>query len=98
MALQIPIIDIHHHAIFQNHKANLKLSQWSIESDQEAIERLGISGALLSLPISAPADVVRRLNAALAEIYTFNPKKYGMLASLPMGDIDYRRRCDRISQ
>lgn len=88
MALQIPIIDIHHHAIFQNHKANLKLSQWSIESDQEAMERMGISGALLSLPISGSADVVRKLNTALAEIYTFNPKKYGMLASLPMGDID----------
>ncbi|WP_264564722.1 amidohydrolase family protein [Flavobacterium sp. N3904] len=88
MALLNPIIDIHHHAIFQSHKANLKLPQWSIESDQEAMERMGISGALLSLPISGPTDVIRKLNTSLADINSFNPKKYGMLASLPMRDID----------
>jgi predicted TIM-barrel fold metal-dependent hydrolase len=88
MALQIPIIDIHHHAIFQSHKANLKLPQWSIESDQEAMERMGISGTLLSLPISGAVDVVRKLNTSLADICIINPKQYGMLASLPMRDID----------
>jgi hypothetical protein len=38
MALLIPIINIHHHAIFQSHKANLKLPQWSIESNQETMD------------------------------------------------------------
>lgn len=88
MALQNPVIDIHHHAIFQNHKANLKLPKWSIEADQEAMERMGITGALLSLPVSGSVDIVRKLNIALADVYIFNPKKYGMLASLPLGDID----------
>ena len=88
MVIQTPIIDIHHHAIFQNHKANLKLPKWSIESDQEAMERMGICGALLSLPISGSVDIVRKLNTALADINSFNPKKYGMLASLPMRDIE----------
>jgi len=88
MHSQNSIIDIHHHAIFQNHKANLKLPAWSIESDQEAMERMGISGALLSLPISGPQDVIRKINSSLADLYNFNPAKYGMLASLPMANID----------
>lgn len=80
------IIDIHHHSIFQNHKANLNLPIWSIESDQEAMERMGVTGALLSLPISGSADVIRKINCALADLYHFNPSKYGMLTSLPMAD------------
>lgn len=88
MALRPSIIDIHHHAIFQNHHTNLKLPNWSIESDEEAMERMGISGALLSLPISGPVEAVRKINTGLAELSNFNCTKYGMLASLPMLDID----------
>lgn len=88
MNLPNSIIDIHHHAIFHNHKGILNLPKWSIESDNEALDRMGIKGALLSLPISGPVAVVRKLNTGLADLYSFNPKKYGMLASLPMGDID----------
>ena len=88
MYIQKSIIDIHHHAIFQKPKSNLKLPDWSIESDDEAMERMGICGALLSLPISGPANVIRKINVALADLYNFNTAKYGMLASLPLGDTD----------
>lgn len=88
MNSQNSIIDIHHHAIFQNHKANLNLPTWSIESDQEAMERMGISGALLSIPISGSADVIRKINCSLVDLCHFNPSKYGMLALLPMAEID----------
>jgi predicted TIM-barrel fold metal-dependent hydrolase len=88
MTLHNSIIDIHHHAIFQNHKGILNLPKWSIESDNEAMERLGITGALLSLPISATPEIVQKLNYNLAELASYNEKKHGFLASLPLGNID----------
>jgi predicted TIM-barrel fold metal-dependent hydrolase len=88
MTLYNSIIDIHHHAIFQNHKGILNLPKWSIESDNEALDRMGIIGALLSLPISATPEIVQKLNYNLAELASYNEKKYGFLASLPLGNID----------
>ncbi len=88
MILDNPIIDIHHHAIFQKHKGILNLPQWSIESDSEAMDRMGIAGALLSLPIAANPDIVKELNYNLAELVSYNEKKYGFLASVSLGNID----------
>lgn len=88
MIKQNPIIDIHHHAIFQNHSKILNLPKWSIESDCEALERMGISGALLSIPISGSSEIVKRINNNLVELTSYNSSKYGFLASIPLDDID----------
>lgn len=88
MKVTNPIIDIHHHAIFQNHSKVLNLPKWSIESDCEALERMGIVGALLSLPISGSSEIVRKLNTNLAELTAYDKSKYGFLASISLGDID----------
>ena len=88
MVVTNPIIDIHHHAIFQNHSKVLNLPKWSIESDCEALERMGIIGALLSLPISGSSEIVKKINTNLAELTSFDKNKYGFLASIPLGDID----------
>lgn len=88
MTVTNPIIDIHHHAIFENHSKVLNLPKWSIESDCEALERMGITGALLSLPVSGSSDIVKRINTNLAELTSYDKSKYGFLASIPLGDIE----------
>lgn len=88
MIVANPIIDIHHHAIFQNHSKILNLPKWSIASDCEALERMGIIGALLSIPISGSSEIVKKINNNLAELTSYDKSKYGFLASIPLDDID----------
>lgn len=88
MPKQTPIIDVHHHLAAPGMNHNPRMPKWSIESDKEAMERLGFSGVLLSIPAAAPSHQTREMNEALSKICTFDPKFYGMLASLPYNDPD----------
>lgn len=76
-------IDIHHHVIGKNNPNAASLPPWDMKIDEEAMKRMGITGALLSLPVSSTPEVTRQMNNFLAEFVDFNPKKYGMLACLP---------------
>jgi len=82
-------IDVHHHVppgymLSSSSQSNA----WSIASDMEAMDRIGIDGALLSVPVSGSAVQVRRMNCFLAELASFNIKRYGFLAAVPFEDPD----------
>lgn len=89
-------IDIHHHVIGKNNPNAAMLPPWDMDIDAEAMKQMGITGALLSLPVSATPEITRQMNDFLAGFVKYDPKKYGMLACLPMAfteealkEIDY---------
>jgi len=96
MSETTPVIDVHHHAFSPSMRAALfaklhdagaeYLPEWDIQSDREAMQRLGIRGALLSLPGSGTPEQVRQFNTFLAEVSREDPQHYGFLANLPYGD------------
>lgn len=90
MSNEARIIDVHHHVIPKKVEiGGIPCPEWSIESDREGMRRLGITGALLSLPNSDENfETVRKLNTYLAEISAKYPKEYGVLASIPYLDTD----------
>ena len=77
-------IDIHHHVIGKNNPNAALVPPWDMKIDEEALDRMGITGALLSLPVSASPEVTRQMNNFLAQFAAYDSKKYGMLACLPM--------------
>lgn len=82
------IIDIHHHVIGKNNPNAASLPPWSMEIDEASMHQLGITGALLSLPVSLTPEATHQINDFLAQFVAYNPKKYGMLASLPCAHND----------
>lgn len=80
------IIDVHHHVIGRNNPNFDKLPKWDMQIDAEENERLGISAALLSLPVSSTPEQTRAINGFLADFAAYDRKKYGMLACLPAAD------------
>lgn len=97
MSATIPVIDVHHHAIspvlreallaqFKYAKSPVELPEWTLQRDREAMERLGITGALLSMPGSGTLAEVHQFNTFLAEMSQEDPRHYGFLANLPSGD------------
>src|SRR5258707_7485710 len=94
-----PIIDVHHHAIshalreallaqFNQVTRTVELPEWTLQRDREAMERLGITGALLSMPGSGTPEEVHQFNTFLAEMSREDPRHYGFLANLPSGDTE----------
>lgn len=81
-------IDVHHHVIGKNNPNAALLPPWNMKIDEETMNRMGITGALLSLPVSASPEVTRQMNNFLAQFVTYDPKKYGMLACLPTEFVD----------
>lgn len=81
-------IDVHHHVIGKNNPNAALLPPWDIKIDEEALKRMGITGALLSLPVSATPEVTRQMNHFLAQFVAYDPKKYGMLACLPTAFVE----------
>jgi len=68
---------------------NIPTPKWSVEIDRAAMDRLGITGALLSFPNGGEnPETVRRFNSYLAEVSAKFPKEYGALASIPYSDPD----------
>ncbi len=99
MSETTPIIDVHHHAIspglreallaqFKQVKSTVELPEWTLQRDREAMERLGITGALLSMPGSGTLEEVHQFNTFLAEMSREDPRHYGFLANLPSGDTE----------
>jgi predicted TIM-barrel fold metal-dependent hydrolase len=83
-----PFIDIHHHVIGKNNPNAASLPPWNMEIDEAAMKRLGLTGALLSLPVSANPEMIRQMNNFLAQFAAYDPKKYGLLACLPTEFVD----------
>lgn len=81
-------IDVHHHVIGKNNPNAALLPPWNMKIDEETMNRTGITGALLSLPVSASPEVTRQMNNFLAQFVTYDPKKYGILACLPTEFVD----------
>lgn len=77
-------IDIHHHVVGKNNPNAALLPPWDIKIDEEAMNKMGIRGALLSLPVSSSTELTRQINNFLSQFVAYNPKKYGMLACLPI--------------
>lgn len=77
------LIDIHHHVIGKNNPNAASLPEWNMELDAAALDRMGIAGALLSLPVASTPEQIRTINDFLAGFMTYDPKRYGMLACLP---------------
>ncbi|AET69334.1 hypothetical protein Desor_3885 [Desulfosporosinus orientis DSM 765] len=50
-------IDVHHHVIGKNNSNAASLPPWDMKIDEEAMKGMGITGALLSLPVSASPEV-----------------------------------------
>lgn len=89
MSKTAKIIDIHHHVIPRNMEiGDIPCPEWNIEMDREAMGRLGITGALLSLPNGENSEIVRKFNTYLADISAKYPKEYGVLASIQYLDTD----------
>jgi predicted TIM-barrel fold metal-dependent hydrolase len=83
------LIDMHHHVIGRNHKQHgVNVPEWSMEIDAAAMKRLGITGALLSLPVASTPEQTRAINDVIAGFAAYDPKRYGMLACLPSASVD----------
>jgi 6-methylsalicylate decarboxylase len=96
MSETTPLIDVHHHALppalleaqLNQAKKSLEIPEWTLQRDRETMERLGISGALLSMPGSGTCEEVHQFNTYLAETSREDPQRYGFLANLPFGDTE----------
>src|SRR6266567_9513337 len=100
MSETTPIIDIHHHAIppalreailaqlKQAANSAIDLPEWTLQRDWEAMQRLGITGALLSMPGSGTPEEVHAFNTFLAETSREDPRHHGFLSNLPMEDTE----------
>lgn len=78
-------IDVHHHVIGKNNPNAAAFPKWNINIDEETLKKMDIEGAILSLPVAGTPEITRKMNDFLVQFVKHNPKKYGMLACLPMG-------------
>lgn len=81
-------VDVHHHVIGKNNPNAASLPPWSMDIDEEAMTRMGITGVLLSLPVASTPGQSRGINDFIAGFTAHDPKRYGMLACLPSAHID----------
>ncbi|AFM41500.1 putative TIM-barrel fold metal-dependent hydrolase [Desulfosporosinus acidiphilus SJ4] len=79
-------IDVHHHLIGKQHLAGMP--DWSLELDKESMDRMGLTNALLSLPVAGAPEQTRGINDMIAGLAAKDPKRYGMLACLPSAYVD----------
>lgn len=82
--MQQKIIDIHHHVF----PPDFTIHRWCMEEDIEEMNRLGITGVLLSCPLPATSDNVRKINEFLAEKSAYDVRRYGFFASIPFDNVD----------
>jgi predicted TIM-barrel fold metal-dependent hydrolase len=101
-------IDVHAHYVPDGYRAALQragherpdgmfaIPEWSADTHLDAMDRLGIATALLS--ISSPGvhlgdgattvDLAREVNEAGRRAVVDHPGRFGLLASLPLPDVD----------
>ncbi|MDP4208142.1 MAG: amidohydrolase family protein [Bacteroidota bacterium] len=82
------IIDVHHHVIGKNNPNYANFPKWDMQIDAEENARLGIGGALLSLPVSSTPEQTRAINDFLTGFAAYDTKRYGVLACLPSAHVD----------
>lgn len=63
-------------------------TRWSPESAMAFMDARGITMQLLSLPMALPPEQVRAVNEQGARIVADHPDRFGLLASVPMGEPD----------
>lgn len=61
-------------------------TRWSPESALAFMDERGIALQLLSLPVPLPAERVRAVNELGARVVAAHPDRFGLLASVPMGE------------
>jgi 6-methylsalicylate decarboxylase len=70
-----------------NFKAS-PMANWSPEMALEFMDRHGIATQMLSVPSALSPAVARAANTYCAQVVKQHPERFGLLASLPMTDID----------
>lgn len=86
--MKAKIIDVHHHVF----PPEFTVHPWDMEQDIEDMERLGISGAVMSAPLPVFSDSVRKVNEFMAEKCARNPSRYGFFAAIPYDNADVALR------
>jgi predicted TIM-barrel fold metal-dependent hydrolase len=100
-------LDVHAHYVPDSYRTALEqtghhqpdgmpaIPEWSAREHVEAMDRLGIATALLSvttpgvhLDDDAARDLARAVNEAGREAVVDHPGRFGLLASLPLPDVD----------
>lgn len=80
-------IDVHHHLIGKQHPG-AGMPEWSIDLDIESMDRMGLTNAILSLPVAGAPEQTRAINNMIASLAAKDTKRYGMLACLPSVNVD----------
>lgn len=91
------LIDLHHHLFPPKFEAH----PWDVKTDASDMEKLGITGVMLSCPVPMLSSEVRKINEYLKESSDFRPDQYGFLASIPFDDPqaaleEIRYACDEL--
>jgi 6-methylsalicylate decarboxylase len=64
------------------------MPRWTPEFALDFMDRHDIATQLLSLPTPLPKDEARRINEYGATVVKQHPARFGLLASLPMDDVE----------
>jgi len=80
-------IDVHAHFLIGD-EAGVPPNAWTPESAIGFMDDHGIQLQLLSYPIAFTLDQARRYNDKAASVVAAYPQRFGLLASLPLGDPD----------
>lgn len=78
-----PIFDVHHHVF----PPEVPVHPWNIQTDQQAMERCGVTQVFLSCPLQTDSRLAHRWNQFLAQQVSVHPDQYAMLGSLGYDDI-----------
>jgi aminocarboxymuconate-semialdehyde decarboxylase len=92
------MVDVHHHFVPPEFaKATKDLGggdppPWTVQASLDLMDQTGFRSALLSLSAfnipGLPPDVVRACNERGAKLVAERPRRFGLLASLPLPDVD----------
>jgi predicted TIM-barrel fold metal-dependent hydrolase len=64
------------------------MPQWSPDIALDFMDRHGIATQMLSIPVALPSTAARAANTYGAQVVKQHPQRFGLLAALPMGDIE----------
>jgi predicted TIM-barrel fold metal-dependent hydrolase len=90
-------IDVHAHyfppgtvarAVPAQNFVSSPMSTWTPEFALDFMDRRDIATQLLSLPTPLPKDEARRINEYGATVVKQHPARFGLLASVPMDDVE----------
>lgn len=92
------MVDVHHHFVPDAFAKTTKEQgggnppPWTVQASLDLMDKTGFATAMLSLSAfnipSLPPDVCRACNDAGAKVVADKPTRFGLLASLPLPDVD----------